>query len=162
MFYSTGFPLVRPLSSTFSATRDASPALFEGFLGTMGLSDFPPPCIAVVLNRFTARTSSPLPVEAGRRDLPVPAREACIRARGLRPRGAEAALANSETAPCCLPQMRERRRPSDSFSRLNSPARIPPVNASRTPCGRLAHDSGLSGSLLLSHVGLAPTTSRQS
>ncbi len=63
--------------------------------------------------------------------------------------------------PCCFPLMRVRQRPGLGFSRLNSPAHMPPVNASRTPYGRLAHDSGLSGSLLLSHRGLAPPVSRQ-
>jgi hypothetical protein len=51
------FPLVSPLSSTFSADYGAPQSLFEGFTGTMKLSDFPQPFIAVVLLRFTARTS---------------------------------------------------------------------------------------------------------
>ncbi len=99
-----GFPLVRPLSSTPSAVRDASRVLFEGFSGTMGLSDFPPPYIAVVLLRFTARTPAPFSLSgASRRDLPVPARETCIRARGLRPRGVGPGARDSAPGPCCLP-----------------------------------------------------------
>ena len=53
---SNEFPLVRPLPSADSAAPDASRALFADLLGTMGLSDFPPSYIAVVLFRFTART----------------------------------------------------------------------------------------------------------
>ena len=51
------FPLVSPLSSTLSAHCSAPQHLFEGFTGTIGLSDFPQPFIAVVLFRFTTRTS---------------------------------------------------------------------------------------------------------
>jgi len=51
------FPLVSPLSSTLSAHCSAPQHLFEGFTGTIGLSDFPQPFIAVVLLRFTTRTS---------------------------------------------------------------------------------------------------------
>jgi hypothetical protein len=51
------FPLVSPLSSTLSAHCSALQHLFEGFIGTIGLSDFPQPFIAVVLLRFTTRTS---------------------------------------------------------------------------------------------------------
>ena len=51
------FPLVSPLSSTLSAHCSALQHLFEGFTGTIGLSDFPQPFIAVVLLRFTTRTS---------------------------------------------------------------------------------------------------------
>ena len=51
------FPLASPLSSTLSAHCSALQHLFEGFTGTIGLSDFPQLFIAVVLLRFTARTS---------------------------------------------------------------------------------------------------------
>jgi len=51
------FPLVSPLSSTLSAHCSAPQHLFEGFTGTIGLSDFPQPFIAVVLLRFTTRAS---------------------------------------------------------------------------------------------------------
>ena len=50
------FPLASPLSSTLSAHCSAPQHLFEGFTGTIGLSDFPQPFIAVVLLRFTTRT----------------------------------------------------------------------------------------------------------
>ena len=49
------FPLVSLLSSTLSAHCSAPQHLFEGFIGTIELSDFPQPFIAVVL--FTTRTS---------------------------------------------------------------------------------------------------------
>jgi hypothetical protein len=51
------FPLVSPLSSTLSAHCSAPQHLFEGFTGTIGLSDFPQPFIVAVLLRFTTRTS---------------------------------------------------------------------------------------------------------
>ncbi len=51
------FPLVSPLSSTLSVHCRAPQHLFEGFTGTIGLSDFPQPFIAAVLLRFTTRTS---------------------------------------------------------------------------------------------------------
>lgn len=41
----TAFPLVGPLPSTVSAAPGEPGALFDGFLGTMGPSDFPPPFI---------------------------------------------------------------------------------------------------------------------
>ena len=41
--------MARPLGSTLSADRGAPPSLFERFSATISLSDFPPPCIAVVL-----------------------------------------------------------------------------------------------------------------
>ncbi len=75
--------------------------------------------------------------------------------------GPDQALAIALLVHVAFRSMRGRRHPDCVFSRLNIPARIPPVNASRTPCGRLAHDSGLSGSLFLSHRGLAPPVSRQ-
>jgi hypothetical protein len=46
-----------PFSPTFSADYGVPQPLFDGFTGTMKLSDFPQPFIAVVLLRFMARTS---------------------------------------------------------------------------------------------------------
>jgi len=61
------------------------------FSGTMGLSDFPPSFIAAVLSFLAARTT---PTRRGqRRDLPGSARDAWIRAWGLRPRGVRVRLA---------------------------------------------------------------------
>ena len=51
------FPLVRPLSSIFSADCGVPQPLFKSFTCTMELFDFPQPIIAVVLLGFTARTS---------------------------------------------------------------------------------------------------------
>ena len=39
------FPLVSPLPSTTSSAGASAPAPFGGFAGTMGLSDFPEPCV---------------------------------------------------------------------------------------------------------------------
>ena len=51
----TTFPLASSLPSTFSAGPWEQP-LFEGFLGTMKLSDSLHPCITVVPLGFTVRT----------------------------------------------------------------------------------------------------------
>src|SRR5712691_10372053 len=49
------FPLASSLPSTFCAGPDEQP-LFEGFLGTLKLSDSLPPCSTVVPLGFTVRT----------------------------------------------------------------------------------------------------------
>ena len=79
---------------------------------------------------------------AAGRDLPVPAREACLRERGLRPRGAAAVLATDEPLRVAFRGCENVGAPGESLSRLDSPARIPSVDASRPPGERLAHDSG--------------------
>lgn len=134
--------MVRPLPSAGSAAPDASRALFADFLGTMSLSDFPPPYIAVVLSRFTARTLRPSP-PGQRWDLPVPAHEACMRARGLRPRGVSAPLATARCAVLPSARCKVVGTPELTFSRLHRPARIPPVNASPETSRPPAHDSRL-------------------
>jgi len=53
----TVFPSPSPLSSTTSATALA--ALFGGFAGTMGLSDFPQPFISGVRHRLPRAARTP-------------------------------------------------------------------------------------------------------
>src|SRR5437016_8905748 len=84
------FPLASPLPST--ASLASGPTSFGGFAGTMGLSDFPCPCIIgcvlglsdAVCNLFSHRQA---------RDLPVSAQGACVHAQGLRPRQVHKRLA---------------------------------------------------------------------
>jgi hypothetical protein len=133
---SSSFLLVPPLPSTDSAA-DRS-ALFAGFTGTFGESDFSAPCII----GYDLRSSRCGP-------------SAC---QGLRRRGARPALAvaHRSALPSAILRASALRT---MFAPLNGwPARIP-VNASRTASRQFpAHDSGC-GSLDLHCNGLAPLTS---
>jgi len=107
----------------------------------MELSDFLRPCIAVVLLRIhgTDRCA----IRRGQsQDIPVPVRETCMRARGLRPRrvGVSLALTRQSVLPSAA---------LDGVGTLDEglfaaqySAHIPPVNASQTPLRSPAHDSG--------------------
>lgn len=135
------FPSARPLPSTSSAAPGAPGALFGGFLGTMSLSDFPIPYITAVPSQFSVRTQWP---SLGRsRDLPVPAQNACRRAKVLRPRRSRRPLASSATVDA-VPAVAKNvdLRNFITISRLHSPAHLPPVNASSGPLRDRPHDSG--------------------
>ncbi len=86
------FPLARPLPSTSSAEDGAPSPLFGGFLGTMDLSDFSPPCIIPLPFRFETRALVAIS-KTGERDLPIPVRGGFVHAQGLRPRGVRNSLA---------------------------------------------------------------------
>ena len=136
------FPLVSPLSSTFSADYGAPQSLFEGFTGTMKLSDFPQPFIAVVLLRFTARTSRchpPRPVRGI-------SRFSCIELpRMLRvydSAGPVGDLLTNAAHHAAFPTVRRGRHPGRVISELNGWPALPPVNASRAASRLPAHDSG--------------------
>ncbi len=83
LVYSATFPVASSLPSTFSASPVGRP-LFEGFLGTMKLSDSLHPSITVVPLGFTVRTWRPYArLDAG----PPGFRTQCFcTCRGLRPR----------------------------------------------------------------------------
>ena len=89
--------------------RLAANALFADLHGTMSLSDFPSPYIAVVLRRFTARTLAPCPRANDGISRFLRARLVCVRA------GFDHAVSVQHSrvcdAPCCLPPMRGRRHP---------------------------------------------------
>ena len=123
--------------------RGWSPALFGGFVGTMGLSDFPCPCIAGLRSStFPARPSGPSP--RGRtRDLPVLAHGVSTRARRSPTAQGRPAHSPWRTRPCCLPLRTTASAPwLHLFSRLNTPPVCAPVNASPAPSRGPTHDSG--------------------
>ena len=136
------FPLVSPLSSTFSADYGVPQSLFEGFTGTMRLSDFPQPFIAVVLLRFTARTSRchpPRPVRGI-------SRFSCIELpRMLRVSDSAGPVGDSlhnAAHRVAFPAVPRGRHPGRVISELNGWPALPPVNASRAASRLPAHDSG--------------------
>ena len=88
-FCSSWFPSASPLPSTSSTA--GSSALFDGFPGTMGLSDFPWPCFTGVPLSGSRRGLARCPRQPW--DLPASVRGASVHARGLRPRGAPVRLA---------------------------------------------------------------------
>jgi len=136
------FPLVSPLSSTFSAHCSAPQPLFEGFTGTIGLSDFPQPSIAVVLIRFTARTSRCHAL----RPVRGISRFSCIECpRMLRVYDSVGPISdslNNATHRIAFPIVQQGRHPRAVISELNGWPALPPVNASRAASRLPAHDSG--------------------
>ena len=66
VFCSSVFPLASPLPSTASAA--ARPALFGGFAGTTGLSDFPRSCISG-LRPWPSRAARPAISATGERGI---------------------------------------------------------------------------------------------
>jgi hypothetical protein len=84
LFCSATIPLASSLPSTFSAGPVERP-LFEGFLGTMKLSDALWPCITVV--PLVGSPCGPgCDVPGQTQGLPGPAQHVSVHARGLRPR----------------------------------------------------------------------------
>ena len=136
------FPLVSPLSSTLSAHCSALQHLFEGFTGTIGLSDFPQPFIAVVLLRFTTRTSHCHML----RSVHGISRFSCIECpRMLRVSDSAGPVGDSlyiATHRIAFPIVAQGRHPGTVISELNGWPAFPPVNASRATSRLSAHDSG--------------------
>jgi len=116
--------------------------LFKGFTGTMKLSDFPQPFIAVVLLRFRARTSRCHPT----RPVRGISRFSCIECpRMLRVSDSAGPMGDSlsNAAHCvAFPAVRRGRHPGEVISELNGWPALPPVNASRATSRLPAHDSG--------------------
>jgi hypothetical protein len=136
------FPLVSPLSSTFSADYGAPQSLFEGFTGTMKLSDFPQPFIAVVLLRFTARTSlchQTRPVRGISRFSCIECQRMLRVSDSAGPVGGSLVNAVHRVA---FPTVRRGRHPGKVISELNGWPTLSPVNASRAASRLPAHDSG--------------------
>ena len=136
------FPLVSPLSSTLSAHCSAPQHLFEGFTGTIGLSDFPQPFIVAVLLRFTTRT---LRCHALRPVRGI-SRFSCIECpRMLRVYDSAGPISdslNNATYRIAFPIALQGRHPGAVISELNGWPALPPVNASRAASRLPAHDSG--------------------
>src|SRR5207244_9134771 len=85
------FPLASPLPSTTSAA--GGPALFGGFAGNTGLSDFPRSCISGVRPRPFLSGPPHHHLGGQSRDLPVLAHGDSVHAQVLRPRGVPRQLA---------------------------------------------------------------------
>ena len=134
------FPLANPLSSTTSAT--GPPALFGGFAGTTGLSDFPRSSISG-LWPWPCLSGPPGDQPVGRpRDLPVLAHGGSVHAVVLRPRGALRRLANSVATGVAFSVQNHLGAPNAKFrGSIARPARAP-VNASPAPSRTPTHDSG--------------------
>src|SRR5712691_12654957 len=153
---SATFPLANSLPSTFSAGPMGRP-LFEGFLGTMELSDSLHPCITVVPLGFTVRTwRSLVRPDAG----PPGFRTQCFCACQRSPTPPGACTPCHDGVPAvAFRVLGARRHPDCAISGLNTLPAPSPVNASPTPLPTPAHDSGpvwlagpsLSGTCTLQH-----------
>ena len=141
------FSSASPLPSTASAAACA--ALFGGFAGTTGLSDFP--CSSISGVRPQPSLSGPPGDQPDGRawDLPVLAHGDSAHARVLRPRGVRRQLAI--TLPAMLPSAYADNvgTPMTMISRLNSPACTYPCQRFARPRGRRRMTRGHRGSLLL-------------
>ena len=94
-------------------------------------------------------------------DIPVPVRETCMCAQGLRPRGVRIPLAVTRypmLPSASLDASAPRRR---VFSRLNTWPTCPLSTLRRRPYGRIRMTRGRCGSLFLHRMGLSPTISRR-
>jgi hypothetical protein len=136
---SSVFPSASPLSSTTSAAG----ALFGGFAGTTGLSDFPWSCISGVRPRPSLSDPSGDRPDGWPWDLPVLAHGDSVHAQVLRPRGARPRLADNAVPGVALPAIPRTSAPRTHPFRgsIARPARTP-VNASPTPLRTPTHDSG--------------------
>ena len=149
------FPSGRPLPSTTSAP--GCPGLFGGFAGSTGLSDFPCSSIKGLPPQRSphgppsADTPPREPSRTGHHQRPrattgSPGSRAwsssCV--PGFSDRAGPTSDSRKRRQRCCLPHIEKASAPWSSleFSRLNSPARTPPVNASLRPHGTPTHDSG--------------------
>ena len=151
------FLSIPPLPSTDSAS--GRPALFAGFIGTIGESDFSTPCII----SFGLRPSrcGPSTTTGGGRDLPVPVQKAYVHARVSDDVGS-CRHSRSRTCPCCLLPFREHRHPRWNFRRSMAGLYAPLSTLRGCPRGHPRMTRGQCGSLALHCSGLAPLTSCRS
>jgi len=148
------FSLISGLPSLSSA--DALPSWFEGFIGSMPLSDSSRTCMRAV----RPKPSPAGPDKSGRpRGLPVLVQKVSRRVWGLRLRRAVREARASASRPCCLPPSQGRRRPDCAFSKLHTPPTYTSVYASLCTSRYPAQNSRPSGSLLLSRKALSSSTS---
>ena len=161
---SATFPLASSLPSTFSAGPVGRP-LFEGFLGTMKLSDSLHPSITAVPRRFTVRAwRSLVRSDAGSPGFRTQCFCACQ--RSPTPPGLSSPC-HTGLSSVAFRVFGARRHPDWLISGLNTLPAPSPVNASPTPLPLPAHDSGpvwlttpsLSGTCTLHHcAGLSRRT----
>src|SRR6266536_3321968 len=112
----------RPLSSTASAAI----ALFGGFAGITGLSDFPRSLIPDVRPQPSLGGLPGDQPDRRARDLPVLAHGDSTHARVLRPRGAHRQLARALPAVLPSADLKASAPRTEILSRLNSPAYVCP------------------------------------
>ena len=133
----------------------------RGLLRYYGTVRLPVPCIAVVLHRIHG--TGHYAIRNGRsQDIPVPVRETCMRAQGLRPREVRIPLAitrHSMLPSASLDASAPRRR---VFSRLNTRPTCPLSTLHSRPYVRLRMTRGRCGSLFLHRMRLSLTISRRS
>ena len=166
---STGLPSAGPLPSTPSAAGGAPPALFGGFAGTMGPSDFQPPYITVVPFRFTARAAAALRTEGRQRSAAgspgfrirrrFPPREVPACVHGVSDHAEPGRFSRWRTGRCCLPKDASRRRSGEERFRGSIPSPHVPLSTLR-PCphGHARMTRGRCGSLDLHRMELSSTT----
>ena len=152
------FLLVPPLPSTDSATADA--ALFTGFAGTIGRSDFSPSCIIGFGSRLPNAAHRAMP-EGERGDLPVPEQKMCAHARVSDDAGSTR-CSRWRTWSYCLLLSRKHGHPEGVFRRSMAGLHVPLSTLHAQPRGRPRMTRGRCGSLLLHRNGLAPSISCQS
>ena len=122
--------LARPLPSILSA-GSGTPPLFEDFAGTTGLSDFPPPCIAVVSLwvhgadlRFSAGRRRDLPASVGETD--VSPREVLACVHGVSDPAGPESLSHVERPVLPSAKIEKPRRPGGVHFGVQWPARTYP------------------------------------
>jgi hypothetical protein len=135
------FPLAQPLPSTDSAAAAAAPALFAGFPGTTGQSDFPRPFIAVLLPwdsrrgppHHPRRTDGGSPDSRARKDRSV---------HGVFDRAGSSCALRWRCSRCCLPRVPRRRHPGCPHFAARYPAHFSPCQRFAATSWSPTHDSG--------------------
>jgi hypothetical protein len=153
----SAFLSIPPLPSTGSAA--GRPALFAGFIGTIGESDFCAPFI-IGFGLWPSRCGPPT-TAGGDADLPVPVQAAYAHARVLDDVGSSW-HSLYRTCPCCLLPLREHRHPKGNFRRSMAGLCAPLSTLRPCPHGHKRMTRGQCGSLALHCSGLAPLTSCRS
>jgi hypothetical protein len=138
--------LARPLPSILSAGSNVPP-LFEDFAGTTGLSDFPPPCIAVV--SLWVHGADLCRGAGQRRDLPASVRETDVSPRevlacvhGVFDPAGPGLLSLNEQPVLPSAKVESLGIPDECISGFNGQPARTPVNASSASLRMHPHDSG--------------------
>jgi hypothetical protein len=153
--------LARPLPSAPSADDAATPPLFEGFLGTMGLSDFPPSFIAVV-PRSGSRRGRRLPAVAND-GISQFLRLELASMRGVFDlAGPDRLWPLSRRGRCCLPPAWTASAPGSGVFRGSIPGLLAPLSTLHPrPHGRRRMTRGRCGWLRLHRTALSSATPGQ-
>ena len=155
-FCSGRFPLARPLPSIPSAA--GRPALFEDFVGTTGLSDFPCPFI-IGVRLSTSRCGPLLWANKGSPGSRTRCFRACTGSLTARGPGASRDIDAPDVA---FRFSSKRRHPGGSFFRGSIPGpHVPLSTLHLRPCERRRMTRGRRGSLILHRMTLAFTAPRR-